>query len=170
MKVFNPPSALLEKIQALPYSLFIFTVPTIDLDGSTKRGTEGVSAIISFLKDLLQIRFKEKFTIDSSQIITGDIFGELLANAVEHGNKYNPQSLVEMGISLGEKGIMFAFRDEGDFFTKEETKKKFESRSGISSTRIESPSGHGIRDNLFIEAEDIVVSTNENALYVTLLV
>lgn len=89
-------------------------------------------------------------------------FGEALANASEHGNLSQVSKKIIVGCWFGEKGIIFSFRDEGDFFKKLKNKKAVESRTTLPSTR-KKPSGGGMA--LVYEADEIFVSTRKNTLY-----
>jgi len=67
----------------------------------------------------------------------------------------------------GSKGILLAIRDEGDFFSRPETKKIFESKEFVPSTRVP-PSGIGM-ENIY-KADKVFVSTEENALYCAVII
>lgn len=93
-------------------------------------------------------------------------FIEAIDNAAKHGNGRDKNKTIDFGFWLGSKGILFAIRDQGDFYQKEETKKLVESRIDIPGTKKDS-GGWGM--DIFYQADELFVSNEENTLYLLLL-
>jgi hypothetical protein len=69
------------------------------------------------------------------------IFLEALENATEHGNKSDPSKKIIIGIWIGESGVLFGIKDEGDFFENNDVKYKIRRRCKIPSSRPPSDGG-----------------------------
>ncbi|MDO8601229.1 MAG: ATP-binding protein [bacterium] len=89
-------------------------------------------------------------------------FGEAIANASEHGNQSQPSKKIVVRCFFGQKGVIFSFHDEGNFFKQLKNKKAVESRTILPSTK-KVPSGGGMA--LIYNADEIFVSTRQNTLY-----
>lgn len=167
-QIFHPPAELLRSIsfeEKLPHILF---VPTFNAKGRTEETHEMGNAYMKLVKGVLTSKYAERFTKEHFQLIYVNLFIEQFRDCAKHGNGYDPSKYVMVGIWLGENGIMFAFRDEGEFFSRIETKEKFESRTLIPSTSVPM-SGMGLV-LLYKAAKDIYVATEENTLYVTYMI
>ncbi len=165
-KFFSPPEYLLQSIDFLFKQPLILIIPTAN--ENIKRDCEINVSYVAALKGMFSEYYRGKFTPENSQYLLVDMFSEPLRNAMEHGNRFDYNTNTIVGVWVGNKGVLFAFRDQGDFFSKESTKKDYESRKEIVSTRVNSPSGFGTI-SLFETAEVIYVATEENTLYATYL-
>ena len=88
---------------------------------------------------------------------------ELIKNFFEHGNKGRKGSLAYLAYWFTEKGIILGARDEGDFYSKPETAKKFEDKFTFESTK-DDPSGHGIK-GFYDDSDFLRVVPEQNALF-----
>lgn len=77
------------------------------------------------------------------------IFIEALENAAEHGNRYDPSKMITVGIWVGEMGVLFGVKDEGDFFKREEIKSKIWQRRTIPSSRPTQDGGAGLKMGVY---------------------
>lgn len=91
-------------------------------------------------------------------------FGEAFTNACDHGNFNIAKKKIVINCWFGKNGIVFSFCDEGDFFRQTKTKKIVEARIPIPTARKgKIPGGDGM--GYIYKADEILVSTRKNALY-----
>jgi len=156
--MFNPSPELLKKI-GFNGQWVEMSLPTFDDVGLY---AYVVRMAFSAIEENFKIGFDNRRL--NTQLI-GQVFGEAILNAAEHGNKRDPSKKVQAAFWLGDNGVLFGVRDQGNFFTKQSTKELIESRTRLKSTRDwgSGPSGLGL-DAVF-EADDLFVSTEENTLY-----
>ena len=158
--MFKPPRRLL-KLIAHKKTAAEMILPTFDDGGH-----------YAYVLNMIFAAMEEFFGAGFSGIVgarrhkIGMILIEALKNAAEHGNKENPEKKIFVGFWLGKNGVLFGFRDEGEFFKEQSTKKLVESRTVLESTK-EDPSGFGME--YIYEADRIYVSTKENTLYLAVL-
>ena len=100
--------------------------------------------------------------------IIGEVFIEAISNAAFHGNKKDKLKNIIVGVWYGKKGILFGIRDEGEFFSKEQTKKLIESRTQIDSTGGEKCFGIGLEGYIYKDADKIFVDTSQNTLFLAI--
>jgi hypothetical protein len=164
---FCPKEELLQSIryQGLPPLITIFpTLPKEPSDQELDEFGQLFTAIRIFLEENLQERF-----LLHQHFLQVNMLSEPLRNGMEHGNRSDSAKQVAVAVWIGECGVLFAFQDEGDFFSKQEVKLLYESRSKIESTRFQGPGGNGTR-YLYKKAKDIYVAIDENTLYATYFV
>lgn len=89
---------------------------------------------------------------------------EMIKNTFEHGNKGRVGALAHFGYWLTEEGVVVGIRDEGDFYSREETREKIEQKTRILSTK-EIPSGSGISRCLYNYSDFLRVVPEQNALF-----
>lgn len=89
---------------------------------------------------------------------------EMIKNTFEHGNKGKAGAVAHFGYWFTELGLIAGIRDEGDFYCKEETKRKFEQKERFLSTK-EIPSGSGISRCLYSYSDFLRVVPEQNALF-----
>lgn len=167
-QIFNPSEQLLKSIGFNSGLPLILLIPTFGVNGETESSSETGTGFIRLMKGVFLGKYGNgRFTPEHSQHILVDMFNEPLKNAVEYGNNHDPKKYVTFGLWLGEQGALFAWRDEGNFFSKAETKQLFESRTPIPSTRTLNPSGFWTGELLPRSAKDIHVAVEENTLYLT---
>lgn len=124
-----------------------------------------ISGLLSSLSEFYRLPFDPKRM--NGQLI-GETFVEALSNAAIHGNRKDKTKNIILGVWYGRKGIFFGVRDEGDFFSKDSTKKLIESRTEISSTGGKESFGIGLRDYIYEDADKIFVDTEQNTLFVAI--
>lgn len=118
--------------------------------------------IFSAIEEFFTIDFNHKL---NTQLI-GNVLSDAIMNAAEHGNKGDCNKQITLVYWLGQNGVLFGIRDQGDFFHKQSTKQLIESRKKILSTRAD-PGGFGMA-NIY-QADEIYVSPKENTLYLAIL-
>ncbi|MEJ0001805.1 MAG: ATP-binding protein [bacterium] len=165
---FFPEQKLLQSIGFQHRSPLILIIPTLAEDGATEEEARLDAACVGALRTIFSEYYRERYTRGHSQLLLINMFHEPLRNAMEHGNRSDTGTSVVVGIWLGSRGVLFAFRDHGDYFSRAEVKKTYESRTLVQSTRLHDPGGYGCV-HLYKAAEDIVVATAENTLYATYL-
>jgi anti-sigma regulatory factor (Ser/Thr protein kinase) len=164
--VFKPSDFLLKEIDFTQYAPVILVIQTKnDTDSIMVPYTIHLTLVLSMLNE----KYKERFGRKESNNLFIYLYSEPLRNAMEHGNNFDESKQVVVVLWFGEKGILLGFRDEGDFFTRETTKLKYENRQRNPSTRIGSISGGHGTIGLYSYAKSIYVDTYENTLYVSYL-
>jgi hypothetical protein len=92
------------------------------------------------------------------------VFMEGIKNAIAHGPKY--KKFIAHSLFLGNKGIIQGFKDFGDYFKSEKTKKIWENKIHISSTNKSDFSGRGFGNGIIYENSELInVNTKEGILY-----
>jgi len=159
--VFKVPQALIQIIRPIKFQLEM-TMPTFERMWDEKEQRVSSAEIESMISAAIsEIYRKRKIHPYALQVILAG-FGEALANASEHGNLSNTSKKIIIRCWFCEKGIIFSFCDEGNFFKQLKNKKAVESRTTLPSTR-EDPSGAGM--DLIYLADKVFVSMRENTLY-----
>lgn len=168
-KSFFPDQKLLSNIDFLHNAPLILIIPTLPKEVSYNENIARLDiSYVAALKEIFSVYYRERYTREHSQLLLVNMFHEPLRNAMEHGNKFAPNTTTIVGMWLGQKGVLFAFRDCGDYFSRKDVKAIYESRTRVESTRIDDPGGYGCI-HLYEVAEDIIVATEENTLYATYL-
>jgi len=165
---YTPNPKMLEKAgltEALP---FIMMIPSYRF-GVDENGSDKDNLYLSLFTNIFSNEYGGGFTPGHGQPILGEILNEMLKNAMEHGNKFDPKKYATIAVWFGKRGVVFGFRDEGDFFSLKSTKGKMESRIPIESTRAQDPSGLGTL-GLCEVADEIHVNTEEKTLYVLYMI
>jgi len=162
-KVFKAPVALTKIIQPIKFRLEM-TMPSFKSMWMWPEEEKVSSAHIeSMISAAIREIYRRKRNISQYAIVTIlAAFGEALANASEHGNQSKMRKKIVVRCWFGEKGVIFSFRDEGNFFRHLKNKKAVESRTILPSTK-KKPSGAGMV--LVYQADEIFVSTRQNTLY-----
>ena len=161
--MFKAPVALTQLIRPIKFRLEI-TIPTFKSMWMWPEEEKVSSAHIeSMISAAIHEIYRRKKDISpyAMAVILG-AFGEALSNASEHGNQSQTSKKIVVRCWFGEKGIIFSFRDEGNFFKKTKNKKAVESQTILPSTK-KKPSGAGML--LVYNADVIYVSTRQNTLY-----
>jgi len=97
------------------------------------------------------------------------LVADALSNAVVHGSK-NVDPII-MGLFMGEKGVCYGFRDSGDFFKSEETKKIIENRVRMENFDNSSLASDfeccnlGFNLNIYSNADYLEVDTEKGIFY-----
>jgi len=164
---FSVSKKFLQSIDTDYKQPLIFIFPTLNALESEEESNIDCSYVL-MMQALLKERFNQQYTQENSQYLLINMFHEPLRNAMEHGNKFDSTKSNTMALWIGKKGVLFAFRDEGNFFSLPATKELYESRSFVPTTRLGGVGGGGT-DLLFEVAKDILVATEENTLYVSYL-
>ena len=132
--MLDPPKRLLDAIEFNGLSIEL-RFPTFD-----KSSQKRILAILELMSGI----FEECFGDASKPFLAKHIFIEVLTNAAGHGNQWDPNKDIVVGLWIGEKGVLFGVLDEGDFFKKQSTIEKIKKRKPFSSTRKEEGGGVGI--------------------------
>lgn len=166
----KPPDDLLEKIgfddkSGRTIEMVFSTFPPFKPDCYC---TENIIDIVSSLIAAYYVHLPPNHTLDefNSKLNAISLLGpsmEALTNAMEHGNKYNPAKKMILGIWLGEKGIIFAIKDEGDWI--KNNQESIERRETFSSTRERGGGGAGL--GTVYETDEIRMK--DNVLFLVLL-
>jgi len=165
--LLEPPREFLDGIQFNPN----FKKSSHSLDNYCMKSklptTKDVGFYINFCGEFLY-PLMNFYKLETHEFNNGPIMGamnEVLINSVEHGNKSDKGKEILFGLWVGRNGIIFALRDEGDFFSRTSNKKLIESRTIICSTRKKEQGGMGFK-NLYKNSDKIYVSNEQNALFV----
>lgn len=137
---------------------------------------QGICAEISFPtfsedSDDFDIILRIAFTVFESYFEKGKpsyarpILAEAIMNAAEHGNQWNRNKKISVGIWIGEKGVLFGIKDEGDFFRQESTQQTIKRRKRFPSTAKERRGGFGMLE--IYHAHDIQL--RDGVLFFTVL-
>ncbi len=78
------------------------------------------------------------------------------------------QKNIIVGVYYGKEGVLFGIQDEGEFFSKKQTKKLIESRVKIESTGEEGCLGIGLEGYIYKNSDKILVDTNQNTLFLAI--
>lgn len=124
-KLLNPPKELLGAIRFRGLCIEM-CFPTFGKSSDSDK-VKDILALVSGL-------FKLCFGDETEPYRAREIFIEILNNAVEHGNQWDCNKNIVLGVWIGKKGVLFGVLDEGDFFKQESTKKAIEKRKPIPST------------------------------------
>jgi len=185
--VFKSEENLLKPILKPPKELLDFIQYGIDPEGAlghfpgkywmeiklpTFEDTGGyahvLTGVFGSMKDFYRLSFDEDNKRKMTPQFIGMVLVESLSNAAIHGNKKDKTKNVVLGIWYGKEGVLFGVRDEGDFFSKDSTKKLIESRTEIPSTGGKESFGIGLRDYIYKDADKIFVDTNQNTLFLAI--
>ena len=169
---FKPSKKILEQICRDEEELMhlYFLVPCIEC--RTEKLARRIDATLCFMTSGLTYAVADYY-LWASDIQTkmnvrefAMIVLEPLRNALDHGSKDG--GLVTIGLFLGPEGVCLGFRDQGDYFKLQETKKIFESRT-LPENRGEKQSqlsGFGIGVGImYNSADDIEVDAEKGILY-----
>lgn len=165
---FSPSKKLLDSIEIMLDHPLMFVVPTLNAHNDDQQ-LEKTVLYIEIFKFLLQKKYKDRFTPEHSQYILVNLFSEPFRNAMSWGNKLDPTKDLVIALWFGEKGILVGFRDEGDHFSRKETKRIYENRLPVTTSRVSGIGGAGTK-RLYSKAHEILVATEENTLYATYLI
>ena len=132
-----------------------------------------ISGIFGSLKDFYRLPFLSDNKIPKgNKVMNGQLIGatfvEDLSNAAIHGNAKEKTKNIILGVWYGKEGLLLGVRDEGDFFSKDLTKKLIESRTQIHSTGGEESFGIGLMNYIYKDADKIFVDTNQNTLFLAI--
>lgn len=161
--MFEPPDGLLKTIGFQGVSLEVAS-------------SFSEALLADMVLAVLKVFFKEIYS--NQQFPGGNFLGlldfavhELLNNALEHGNRDDPEKQIMTGLWLGVSGVLLGIHDEGEFFKQESTKKLVEARLPVPSTKKEPPMGGGGEGLLTIYsiADHIFVDTKNGILYLAFL-
>lgn len=164
MQIFKPSQTLLERVDFRVQAFTLFHLPSFDYRGN-REASELLVSSTSCVGNLARTIYGEqRFNRQHCQQVSINLFSEQIHNCSEHGNKCDSNKSVSVGLWFGGKGILFAYRDQGTFFSELKTKQALESRSRIPSSRV-GAGGYGTQ-LLYEAADELVVVTQENTLYV----
>lgn len=90
---------------------------------------------------------------------------ELFRNASEHGNNCDSTKNVQMAYWFSNQGAIVGCRDEGAFFKKEETFKKFSNHEHFPSTSRRKSSCNAGISIFYSDADDIKIDLEQNAIF-----
>ncbi len=172
LKTFFLPEYILKKIEFTEEAPYLIRLKNFLIWGNKRNARQKSESIFFSLSELLKQKYGEgewqgnkKGNLNN---ILFRLFWESLKNGFEHGNKNDPEKYVIVVLYLGEKGLTFGFRDEGDFYKNESIKISLESKEAISSTRTDYRGGAGTA-NYRSTADIIYVDTETGTLYLTYL-
>lgn len=163
LKTFNPPTYILEEIEFDEEMPYIVRICSGEHE-SPYRNTYYV--YLETLIIILKEKYGERWEKWHTQQVVSNIFHEHTINSIEHGNKYDSEKYVTACCWMGEKGILFGIRDEGDFYKKSLTKERLEARKGFSSTRSHF-GGAGTNRKLQRHVDSIHVDIKTGTLYLS---
>ncbi len=115
-----------------------------------------------FVKESPHLESKLIYKFNYRQFL--GVFREGTTNAIAHCPENCSQ--INYGLFLGDKGILHGFRNFGDYFKSEKTKKLWESKTPVQSTRESNFSGHGAGDKIIYSLSDFIkVDSKKGILY-----
>lgn len=173
---FSPDQSLLESIESVQIFPIILLLPGYNENKEEDKEFDHIKYVVNIastvmLAGLFDEAYRSDFEGENRQLLCVNMINEQVRNSAEHGNKGGEEKYITLAVWLGKKGIVFAYRDEGDYFSLPSTKKAFESRTRIESTRKNQGRGHGGAgtQHLFEVADKIIVAIEEKTLYATYL-
>lgn len=91
---------------------------------------------------------------------------DLIQNSVYHGNNNDPTKSVAVGFWIGAESCLFAFQDEGNFYSDPFVKNQLESRMTIEPSWSDGKE-HGSHGTQWLAeiADFVFVDVSENTLY-----
>lgn len=167
LKSFKAPQSILDEIEFDEGEPYIVKIKTFDLN---KEFPSYMVSNIEAFRELLRQKYGDDWIRNGNghtQQVLGGLYFEFLKNSLEHGNEYNSDKYVFVGLWLGKNGLLLGFRDEGDFYKQPFTKETLENRKGFPSTRICDFGGIGTNCNLNETADDVFVDTETGTLYLS---
>lgn len=161
---FKPKKTTLARIEATNQFPTVISIPSFPLEG--KESVVPHERFFGQLKGMFTGNYRSFFMKSDIQHFLNDIVWEMVKNSIEHAHKHDTQKYVTIAFWFGNKGVLFALKDEGSFYGVPSVKEKIENRQKIESTRLNDPGGDGI-DEMYQWADEIFVDVEEKALYIS---
>ncbi|NQU77705.1 hypothetical protein HQ544_03335 [Candidatus Falkowbacteria bacterium] len=162
--IFNPPEELLKVIRFKDVRMEL-TLPTFN--DVEKYGWVSMM-FFAAVRDFFRVDATRRH-IDPDILF---VFSNPIINAAEHGNRWDEEKEIKVGLWFGEGGILFGIKDEGDFYTQQPVKVGVEARIPFSSTstreREFGTPGDGMK-HIYYKADHIIVDTEQGVLYLVLM-
>ena len=168
---FKPSKRILEQIckDEERVSSFYIVLPRIESSTKKLRGAIEDALIMANYGLTCSIAEYYRWALDMNKNMDShdlmQLIHEQLQNALAHGSKVG--GVVTLGVFVGADGVCLGFKDQGDYFKSEETKRLFESKI-IPEQKGERSHLSGAHAGVFLtykSADFIEVDTDQGVLY-----